>query len=298
MRSYLAPFALLALTACGSSGTGPTPPPPPSGNNNVLTARIDGQAFAASPLTITAGGNTSQLPGGLVFSGGTLTQPSRGLILSLGRIAGPGTYPLGVNNGTNAGGTLTMTFGVNSWWTPLDGDAGSITITSMANGRVAGHFEATLAPLAGGTGTVEVTQGQFNVPINPGYAAPAADDQGNTAEGSVGGMAWNGATIVGLGGGTDLVGFSAQAHGYLMVVSIGPPSVGTLPLQHTVPVRTITVSGSGGAGWATLPGVSGSITITSVTPKRIVGSLTGSLPGASGGASLAVDLDFNVRTAP
>lgn len=297
MRS-LSPFVLLALAACGSSGTGPTPPPPPPGNGNSITARIDGQNFAADPITITASGNTSQMPGGIVFSGGTLTQPARSLVISLGRISGPGTYTLGVNNGTNAGGTLTMVLGSNSWWTPLDGDAGTITIAAMGNGRVSGTFTATLAPLAGGTGTVQVTNGQFNVPINPGYAAPAPDDQGSKVTGSVGGQPWNGATVVGLGGGTDLVGFSAQAKGYNLVVSAGPPTVGTLPIQPGVPVRSITVSHASGSGWGTTQAASGSMTITSITPTRIAGSLTASLPRVGGaGAALPVELDFDVRIA-
>jgi hypothetical protein len=295
MRRLLALALPLVGVACGSSGTGPTPPPPPSGSNSI-TATIDGQAFAASPLTIT-GGNTSSQVGGIVFGGGTITQPSRGLSFALGRIHGPGTYRLGVNNGTNAGGGITMILGSNSWWTGLDGDAGTLTIASLGNGRVTGTFAATLVPLAGGTGTVQVTNGQFNVPINPGYVAPAGDDRGSQVTGTVGGQTWYGATVVGLGGGTDLVGFSAQAKGYNIVVSIGPPVVGTLPVQPGPPARQVTVSHASGSGWATVAGVTGTMTITSVTPKRIAGSINASLPTLQGGASLALDLTFDVRTA-
>jgi len=298
MRRLLPAATLVTLAACGSSGTGPTPPPPPPpAGSNSITATIDGQAFAASPLTIT-GGNTSGQVGGIVFGGGTLTQPSRGLSFALGRIHGPGTYKLGVNNGTNAGGGLTMILGSNSWWTGLDGDAGTVTITALGNGRVTGTFAATLVPLAGGTGTVQVTNGQFNVPINPGYVAPAADDRGSQVSGTVGGQAWYGATVVGLGGGTDLVGFSAQAKGYTIVASIGPPVVGTLPVQPGPPARQVTVSHASGSGWATVQGVTGTMTVTSVTPKRIAGTINASLPALQGGGgALALDLTFDVRTA-
>lgn len=296
----LASLLLLALAAaCSSGSTGPNPPP--EGNDNVFTATIDGQAWSASPLTITSASNTSQLPGTLIFSGSTMTQPSRALVMHLGRIPGPGTYPLGVNTGTNAGGTLSFVEGSVSWWTPLMGDEGTVTITSMSGGRVRGTFTATLKPLAGGTGTIEVTNGAFNVPINPGYNAPAADNLGSEISGSIGGQEFHGATVLGFAdAGTVIV--SASTDEYLMTITMAPAEVGTLPLtlNASVPLRTVSVvrsSAFGSGSWGTLQGASGSVTISSLTATRIAGSTTVTLTGTGGGGTLAVDLDFNVRTA-
>lgn len=296
----LATLLAFLLAACGSDSTGPNGPP--SGNTNVLTATIDGEAFAASALTINAASNTSQLKGGLIFSGSTITQPSRALLISLGRIRGPGTYPLGVNTGTNAGGTLSLVVGAQTWWTPLMGDEGTITITSMDGGRVRGTFTATLQPLAGtsSTGTIEVTNGQFNVPINPGYTAPAADDQGSEISGSIAGAEFHGATVQGFAdGGTVII--SASTDEYLMTITMAPAEVGTLPISLTgaIPLRTVSVvrsSAFGSGSWGTLTGASGTITISSLTANRIAGSTTVNLTGTGGSGSLAVDLDFNVRT--
>lgn len=296
----LAALLTLFLAACGSDTTGPQGPP--SGNTNSITATIDGEAFSASALTIQASANTSQLKGGLIFAGSTITQPSRALLISLGRISGPGTYPLGVNTGTNAGGTLSLVVGSQTWWTPLMGDEGTITITSMDGGRVRGTFTATLQPLAGtsGTGTIEVTNGQFNVPINPGYTAPAADDRGSTISGSIGGQEFHGATVQGFAdGGTVIV--SASTDEYLMTITMAPAEVGTLPLSlnGAIPLRTVSVVRSAAFGtgsWGTLQGASGSITISGLTANRIAGSTTVNLTGTGGGGSLAVDLDFDIRT--
>lgn len=301
MRRLLALAILTTLAACGGGSIGPTPPPPPPGNSNSLTATIDGQAFAASPLTITAAANTSQLKGGLIFSGSTITQPSRALLISLARVNGPGTYQLGVNTGTNAGGTLSMVVGTQTWWTPLMGDEGTLTITAMGNGRVQGRFTATLQPLSGGaTGTVQVTNGLFNVPINPGYTAPAADDLGSTIDGAIAGGEFHGATVQGFFQGNTAI-VSASTDQYLMTITMAPAEVGSLPLGGTVPLRTVSVVQAapfGGGSWGTLPGATGTVTITSITANRIVGSVDVNLTGTGGGGSLAVDLDFNVRTAP
>lgn len=304
MRRTLLTLALAALAGCGGSSTGPNPPPPPPPpppGGSSFSATIDGQQWAAAPLTITSSSNTSTLPGTLIFSGGTTTQPSRGLILHLGRIPGPGTYLLGVNAGTNSGGTLTMTLGSQSWWTPLDGDAGSVVIQSMSNGRVKGTFSADLGPLAGGTGTVQVRNGSFDVPINPGYTVPAADDYGSSFTMRINNSEdFTGATIVGLGGGTSLIGATASTGKYTVTLTAGPvDGNGTLPLQHvTVPLRKITVFVKGSAvGYGGTQADVGTMTITSVTARRLAGSFTATLAQVGGQGSMTVTGQFDVKTA-
>jgi hypothetical protein len=182
------------------------------------------------------------------------------------------------------------------------GNGGTITITSMTGGRVRGTFTATLQPLAGtgGTGTIAVTNGQFNVPINPGYTAPAADDMGSTVSGTLGGAAFHGATVLGFAdGGTIIV--TASTDEFLMTVNMSPAEVGALALSPTFPLRTVSVVRAapfGGGSWGTLPGASGTITVGSITASRISGSVVATLPAAGGGGgSITMNLDFNVRTA-
>lgn len=302
MRRLL-PFALLAVIACG--GSTPTDPNNNNGSGtNRLSATIDGAAWSAASAAIVASGNMSQIPGGLLFQGSTITQPARALVINLARISGPGTYPLGVNTGTNAGGTLTMTLGTASWWTPLSGDAGSVTITSMANGRMQGTFTADLVRLAGSGGAdqVTITNGQFNVPINPGYAVPAADDRGSTATITIDGQTTKGATIVGLGGGTSLIGISAANLDWTVSVTAGPvDGPGTLPLSaFTVPIRKVMIIPTGGGlAWGGTQADVGTFTVTSVTATRLAGSWTATLAAVGhGGGPRTVTGTFDVRTAP
>ena len=309
MRRLLAAAAtasLLILAACGGSSTGPDDDDDDDGNpppgSSKLQASIDGQSWSATPSLIYAIANTSTMKGGLTFSGSVLS-PSRGLTFTLARISGPGTYPLGVNIGTNAGGILLLSEGSQSWSTPLNGDAGTVTITSMSNGRVVGTFSAELEAQASTITPAKrtVTNGSFNVPINPGYSPPAADDQGSVVTATIDGNSFNGATIVGLGGGTALIGFNASNGRYTMSVNAGPvDGTGTLPLASaSVPLRKVSVmSIEDGIGYGGTANDVGTMTITSVTPNRLAGSFTGTLSRVGGAGSIQVSGTFDVRTAP
>ncbi len=290
------------LVACGGDSGPSGPGGGGGGGGNLLQARIDGALWTATPALIQASSNTSQLVGSLLFMGSTQTAPARTLSIHLGRISVPGTYPLGVNTGTHAGGTLTMSVGSESWWTPLNGNAGQITISSIANGRVRGTFRARLQRLggSGNTTAIEVTDGEFDVPINPGYAVPPVDDRGSTATGTVGGQQWYAATVVGGGGGSSTVAISASNDDYLIAIALAPPETGTAPLsQAQLPVRTVTVvKAPGGEGWGTMPGASGTVTLSSVTATRVQGTLDVTLPATGGGTPITLNLTFDVRTVP
>lgn len=296
-RAWLLTVALLA--ACG--GSSPTDPDDgDNGGGNSFSATIDGSAWTSAALYIVTATNTSTIPGGLVFSGTMGVNPARSLAMTLDRIKGPGTYPLGVNTGTTAGGTLTMVNGSVSWWTALNGHSGSITITSLTSSRVKGTFTATLTPLAGGTGTVQVTNGKFDVPVNPGYAPPAADDEGSWIRATIGGTAWNGGTVVGLGGGTGTVGIAGNSEGeYNVSITAGPlTGPGTGPLGSTVPLRQLRVQLPGQVtAWGGVQGDVGTMTITSITAKRVAGTFSGTLApvGGSGQPLTVTNGSFDVK---
>ncbi len=285
MRRTLIALLLTALTACGGGGT-PTGPSNPGGGSNVFSASIDGTAWSAPSASVNAAASTSSVPGGLIFTGTTVGTQARSLIISLDRIKGPGTYPLGVNTGTTAGGTLTMTLGSQSWWTPLNGKAGTITITSLTSTRVAGTFSGELGPLAGGAGTVHITNGKFDVPRNPGYAAPATDDEGSWVSATVGGFDWNGATVVGFGGGTGTAVVTATTDDYIVTITAGPLSgadSGPLTGAGAVPIRTVRVQRAGTTNaWGGLAGDVGTLSISSITAKRIAGTFSGTLAPLGG----------------
>lgn len=139
--------AFVFLVACGG-GDGPSGPGDGSGEG-TFGATVNGQAWSADPrfVTVTAGG-TAQ-PGSLILSGTDFQSSTsyRTLLLTLSFLEGPGTYPLGVNVGTTGGGVGQVVVvnggSTQSWLTPLSGNAGTVTITSLTGSRVVGTFSYT-----------------------------------------------------------------------------------------------------------------------------------------------------------
>ena len=134
------------LAACGGGGGGG--PTGPGGGTAAFTATIDGQAFAADSITFTVTGNPG-VPGSLIISGADVVSGTdyRTLSLSVSFIGATGAYPIGINIGTTAGGTASVTEVAGStvtiWSTSLNGAAGTVTITSLTATRMKGTFSFT-----------------------------------------------------------------------------------------------------------------------------------------------------------
>ncbi len=123
----------LMATGCGDDSS---PSGPGGGGSGPVSARIDGTPWSAPEAAVQA--IASAAPGQLGFVGTSLTAPSIGVSLSLGRIPGPGTYPLGVNPLSNAGGMGVVSVNGIGSNTPLSGDAGTVTIATLTSTRVTG----------------------------------------------------------------------------------------------------------------------------------------------------------------
>lgn len=286
--------ALSVLSACGGGD-----PAGPDGGSGSFSATIDGQAWVAQPAYINPGGMSQQAPGhfpayGARLDGGnTLT----GITLNLTFITGPGTYPLGTA-GAVAGGIASLNVGSAVWQTPLTGDAGTVTISSIGNGRVAGTFAFTAVPSLGGgaTGTKQVTNGQFNVALgSSGGLQVAPASQVGTASVTLGGTPWKAATLTaGNNQGALTIIFGNQNH--TISLSMGPYNgAGTYPLSYAPFHRIMITPGSVATapccwgGRSTLVGGQqvlsdvGTITVTSATGGRVRGTFTATLaPGLTG----------------
>ena len=119
---------LVLVTACGGGG-GP-------GNNNAgnMSASIDGTGWSSTSATASA--NT----GGIFTITGLQLGSGTSVTMTLYSIGAPGTFPLGVG-GTVAGGLASVVSGTSGWSTPLSGDAGSVTVTSVSPTRIAGSVQ-------------------------------------------------------------------------------------------------------------------------------------------------------------
>lgn len=293
--------ALVAIGGCGGKGgTGPGVVGQVSGN---FRATIDGAQWTADLSTITiTGGAAGDVSAPVTISG---SQISGGLSMSLALryVGGPGTYPLGVN-ASNAGGTgaLVRTTGTSSTllMTPLSGAAGTLTITARTNTRIAGSFTYTAANTPGmPAAQANVTNGSFDLTMNGGRTIPSLPtDSGSVVAATLNGANWNAATIVTVGG---AVGFGASTTDYnltlLAIANITAPGTYAVPTQFAPALTRLGTTQRWGGG--TGGGDAGTVTITSLTAGRLVGTFSMTLgavagSGATGTTTLA-NGRFNVK---
>ena len=292
MRTTLGMLVTAILwTGCGGGGNNPGNG---GGGGGPMTASIDGQSFSADQFAgaaarSSAGGPVYTITGSHIVSGTN----AQTIILILYNIAGPGTYPLGVNS-TNFGGIGTVSEGASSWSTPLNGTAGTVILTSLTSSRIAGTFSFTASDLVNPTATKSVTNGAFDLAVSgtPGTLEPY---RGSTMKATLGGTAWIGATIVTVAktGGSYAFGGSSQTGGpgagmsNVNIILSGVNGPGTFAFGGTSTGNQVSVT-IGGTGYnSSLSGSSGSVVVTSVDANRLKGTFSGTI-GSGGGSALNV----------
>jgi hypothetical protein len=315
MRKTLTLF-LCSLAACGgdSSTTGPIG----GTTSGTFTATIDGQAWV-STTNQTAGGSSAAnaIPGTVTLIGTKVVSATNytTITLALGYLSGPGTYPLGVSQGTTAGGSgivfATQGTSIGTWSTNLTGNAGTVTITSLTSTRIVGTVQFTAPPqsFTTTTGTRVVTNGAFDLPLPANFTIAPATNKGSKVSGIVGGAAWNAAGVVALGA-SGAFGLSATTDSLSLTLVTGR----AVTAGSTYPIGGIS-GGTGGTagtpggvmqiiktgtslGWTSGSGTSsvGSFTITSFSGNRATGSFSATLVGGAGTSGpLAVSGTFDVR---
>jgi hypothetical protein len=263
-----------------------------------MTAKIDGQAWTSA---VTA--QQAQVGGfGVIQLSGSQNGTTISLVLY--NIDSLGTYALGVS-GTTVGGYGQVTdLTSRAWSTPLSGGSGTVTLTALTSGHIAGTFVFSADSLLGGAhGTRAVTQGAFDLPL-AGTLATLPDQYGSNLSGTFGADPFNGATVVMTLAGTTLV-IGANNTSYSLSIGVsgftGAASypVGTSPGNAIVVVSGPAANPNGAVHccWGTTAGSTGTVTVTSVTATRIKGSIAATLVPNSGTAattpiSIAADFDL------
>jgi len=291
MRGALGVTAAAVLwVACGGSGGSGGNNNGGGGGNGAMTASVDGQGFSATTATAAAASSSA---GSVYTITGTQVSGStaRSIALSLYNIAGPGTYPLGVNS-TNFGGIGSIVDGSSSWTTPLSGVAGTVIVTSLTSSRIAGTFTFTAASAVTPSSTRAVTSGAFDLAITgtPGTLQPY---QGSSMKATLGTTAWIGATIVVINktggvyafGGTSSPSVTGAGTSSVNIVLTGVTGPGTYPLGPGQSQLSVTLGSSGYS--SSLSGSSGSVVVTSVDTNRLKGTFSATL-SSPGGPTLAV----------
>jgi len=160
---FLRAALLLVVTgaaACGGSTGTSSVNGPSSPSQGLLTATIDGAAFAASPSSITA----TVASGVLKIAGtDTTTGAGRTIELTIGGTA-PGIYPIGLPSGTPVTGAV-LTLGTARWVADFTMGSGSITLNAFSANRASGTFLFNAQPVTDtpAAGIRIVTEGVFTV---------------------------------------------------------------------------------------------------------------------------------------
>lgn len=129
------------------------------GIGSTLTATIGGAPYVGGTVVGSGGGTSTRIA--------VASTPTYTITLTVGPITEPGGGPL-------TGATVPLRrvriqqTGTTNAWGGNGGDTGTLTVTSISAGRIAGTFSGTLQALPGtaGPATLTVTNGTFNVRTN------------------------------------------------------------------------------------------------------------------------------------
>ncbi|MBM4117616.1 hypothetical protein FJ251_07690 [bacterium] len=280
---------LLGL-GCGGDGGGPAGP----GNNNngggsSFTAVIDGSNWTSSQLSIQLTGDAGNPQASPLVISGYENASGFSVQLFLGFIGGTGSYPLGVNAGSTAGGTAQVVLAPDIWLTPFSGAAGNLEVTTLTATRIAGTFAFTAdALLSALPAQRSVTSGAFDITVSTGLPA-LPTRAGSTMRATTEGSAWNGATIVALNPGAGTFSLSGSSTDYTFMVT--PKQLVAAGNSYGIPSQiTFTVNRTGTAdSWAAISGADvGTWTIDSFTAAGMSGSFSGTIPSLSAGTPLTI----------
>lgn len=146
--STLAIAALVTLCACDRDTTGPANP-----SHGSMSAIIDGAAWTAVSVS-----TDSAVPSSIIVHGSNAAQT---LVIAIPVDQGPGTQTVGSTTPVYAG----LVMGSRAWLASrTQGGRGSITLTTVAPGHIAGTFMFTLASHEGASPAErQVSSGQFDV---------------------------------------------------------------------------------------------------------------------------------------
>ncbi|NNE08099.1 MAG: hypothetical protein HKN20_06000 [Gemmatimonadetes bacterium] len=285
------PIAVLLGTAlafsCGGGSDDPAGPGDGNGDgngnggSNVIGATVGGESFGASSTLSSA----SYVQAGLyVISGASVSKRSGVISFSMMNIPGPGTYPLGTGASVS-GGTVVYADGGDAWGTPLSGRAGTITFSTLTADRIAGTFDFVGEAIAGdATGDLVVSDGSFDLPLDPGGPVGGVPERNrNVVTLTIDGEPYAASTVGSAGAPPGIFSVSSSSTEFTMTLSTnGISGPGTFDLATQPGPVSISISDprlEDTISWGALNGgATGSIVVTSLTEKRIQGTISATLP--------------------
>jgi len=266
------------------------------GGGSGLTAVVDGDAWEAEPISISAVANAG-VQGAIILAGiDNAGGVNRSITITLYNVRGPGTYALGTGSQVYGGhastGEGTGGGDADLWATPNTGIAGTVVLTQVSGGRVKGTFEFTGE--AGDDNVVlgerEVTNGEFDLELT-GALTTLPANQGSKVSATINGRPYNAWSVNGLltdyTGGAGFRFSSSTSVDALSIELEGITAPGTYAISDAVPLRVVIAGHNGGDAdhccWGLNAGGDvGTITVTSYTADRVQGTFSGTLQPHAG----------------
>lgn len=293
MRRSVGYLLLAALLVACSESAGPATNTPES----TFTARINGQPWVSGPGGVLTNGIAYAQPGVYVITGAATGGYE--LSIELHNIGKTGSYPLGVGSSV-AGGTLVVSDANDGWSTALTGAAGAIQITTLTATRIAGTFSATLTPILEeeSSGIVSVSEGKFDLQVVAnGTVGPLPESAGGSVSATLNDVDFNASAVsssylvASIGGGTLTVNASNHFRSLTIELrGVSEPgeyalSTGGMVGDDPRSIRFITasnVTNTSSNSWNSYgPGSSGTVTVTTLSSSRIIGTFSATLLPAS-----------------
>lgn len=278
---------ILCASAFGALACGDDMPLKVAIGNGPMSARLNG----IESWTASTGAAVHVAPGLYSITGIRTTAPNYTFVFQLANIGAAGTYPLGAGPQIFGGTATVSTPTLGSWYTPANGAAGEIVISTLTDTRIAGTFSFSAAPLSGAVSNLGVTSGVFDMPLT-GTAAALPDNAGSKVTATINGVAFaagSAASVLTTGASPTLTLNGNNLERTISISVANVPATGTYALSSATPVRTIQVTGAPGSATATWAsqstGGSGTVTITSITSTRITGGFNATLVPLGGGAT-------------
>jgi hypothetical protein len=155
---YTALALFLAASGCGGGGSGDlgTNPGISGVTNGTFTATVNGSAWSALGKVVVSRPTATSLA---LFA----TSTTYAVNIVVLNVSGPGTFSL--NSAPTNGNQAAISSTAGGWNSGNTGGTGSVVITALTSGHVAGTF-AFDGPATAGTGatsTIHVTTGKFDL---------------------------------------------------------------------------------------------------------------------------------------
>lgn len=279
-------LAGLTLIACGEDDSQTVAPPGDNGIHGTMTATIKGEQRNMTIVSLSAE------PGKARSGQFTIEARTRDatIWMRLSYVSGPGSYPLGVNTDTNAGGMVTvMTSDDDDMPVSLASTSGTVVVGTRTEARITGTFSFSATSFLFPGVAFNASNGVFDITMDRGLPALPTGIP-NSGSLRVDNVECTATQVLG----TKLEDgrYELQVScGYDMTVWIKPRAVIGTPGNYEVPADVELSAFHDNTWYTSIDGPpTGFLNVLTVESDRVVGTFGGTLTREGGEGTITIQL--------